>query len=80
MKAQQSPIIEDTVLAKLRLLPPEKKREVIDFVDFLQQKIGPKRKRRSIKGLWAGLGISVSESDISDIRQEMWDKFPREDF
>lgn len=30
--------IEEKVLEKLRELPPEKQKEVLDFVDFLKEK------------------------------------------
>jgi hypothetical protein len=35
--------------------------------------------RRSLYGLWANVGIDVSEGDIDEIRREMWSNFPRED-
>jgi len=33
--------------------------------------------RQSLRGLWRGL--TVTESDINVVREEMWDGFPRED-
>jgi hypothetical protein len=33
--------------------------------------------RQSLRGLWRG--SNTTESDISEVRQEMWEKFPRED-
>ena len=71
--------IEQTVLEKLRALPPEKQQEVLDFVEFLEHKSLPKQPRRSLKGLWADLGISITEEDIAEARREMWGNFPRED-
>jgi mRNA-degrading endonuclease RelE of RelBE toxin-antitoxin system len=50
----QQPIrIEQAVLDKLRSLPLEKQQEVLDFVEFLEQKIRGKRRRQagSAKGL-----------------------------
>jgi hypothetical protein len=35
--------------------------------------------KRSLYGLWADLGIDITEDDIDDIRREMWGNFPRED-
>lgn len=32
--------------------------------------------RKSLRGLWQGLDIT--EDEISEMRQEMWDNFPRE--
>lgn len=43
--------IEQQVLEKLRALPPERQNEVLEFVDFLKQKDGPKKPRRSLRGL-----------------------------
>jgi hypothetical protein len=34
-------------------------------------------KRRSLRGVWKGLDIT--ESDIAEVRKEMWEGFPRED-
>jgi hypothetical protein len=36
--------------------------------------------KRSLYGLWANLGIDISEEDIDEIRREMWGNFPRDDF
>ncbi len=71
--------IEQSVLEKLRALPVEKQHEVLDFVEFLDRKRNRERTRRSMKGLWADLGIQISEKDISEARREMWGGFPRED-
>jgi hypothetical protein len=71
--------IEQSVLEKLRALPPEQQREVLDFAEFLHQKSIAKRPRRSLKGLWADLGVQITEEDIAEARREMWGNFPRED-
>jgi hypothetical protein len=70
--------IEEKVLEKLRDLPPEKQKEVLDFVDFLKGKNGPKTPRRSLRGLWADLNIQITEEDIAEARREMWGNFPRD--
>ncbi|HNR14116.1 MAG TPA: hypothetical protein PKM59_12465 [Thermodesulfobacteriota bacterium] len=72
--------IEQIVIKKLRVLTPEMQQEVLDFVEFIQQKKAARVPRRSVKGLWADLNIHVSEQDIDKDRGEMWDNFPREDF
>ena len=71
--------IEQTVLEKFRALPPEKQQEVLDFVEFLEQRNGAKLPRRSAMGLLADLGIHISKEDIDEARREMWGNFPRED-
>jgi hypothetical protein len=39
--------IEQQVPEKLRDLPPEQQKEVLDFVNFLKEKNGTKKPRRS---------------------------------
>jgi hypothetical protein len=71
--------IEEAVLEKLRALPIEQKREVLDFVEFLSRKNGQRLPRRSLKGLWADLNVDITAEDIAEARREMWGNFPRED-
>ena len=71
--------VAQLVLEKLRTLPVEKQQEVLDFVEFLQQKVMAKRPCRSVKGLWADLGVQITKEDIAEARREMWGNFPRED-
>ena len=68
--------IEEAVIAKLRELPEDKQREVLDFASFLGSK--DRRPLKSLEGLWAGQGVDVSEEDIAELRREMWSKFPRD--
>jgi hypothetical protein len=70
--------IEEQVLQKLRDLPPEKQKEVLDFVDSLKEENGPKQPRRSLLGLWADLNIHITEEDIAEARREIWGNFPRD--
>ena len=64
--------IEQAIVEKLRGLPVEKQREVLDCVEFLQRKSVPKPPRRSLKGLWADLEIDITEADIAEVRREMF--------
>lgn len=70
--------IEQALLEKVRSLPPERQQELLDFAEFLQQKAAVQRPRLSIKGLWAGFKIDITEEDIAEMRHEMWGNFPRE--
>lgn len=70
--------IEEMVLQKLRQLPPEKQKEVLDFIESLKAKDGPRRPLRSLRGLWADLGVDITEEDIAEARREMWGNFPRD--
>jgi hypothetical protein len=72
--------IEELVIEKLRGLPPDQKKEVLHFVEFLQEKKGAKQPLQSLHGLWADLGVEISEKDIADARREMWSTFPRGSF
>jgi hypothetical protein len=69
---------EEMILDKLRALPPEKKQEALDFVEFLDQKCRGKRPYPSLHGLCADLGVDISEEDIAEARRDMWGNFPRE--
>jgi hypothetical protein len=72
--------IENAVLENVKKLSTEKKREVLDFAEFLVQKNEPKLPRRSLYGALADLNINITEEDISEARKEMWGNFPREHF
>jgi hypothetical protein len=69
--------VEQQVLEKLRELPLQKQEEVLAYIGRLQEET-IRRPRRSLAGLWADLGVNVSEEDISQARQEMWGNFPRD--
>jgi hypothetical protein len=68
---------EQQVLEKLRELPPQKQEEVLAYISRLQEKTA-RLPRRSLSGLWAGLGVDVTEKDISEARREIWGNFPRD--
>jgi uncharacterized protein DUF2281 len=70
--------IEQQLLEKLRDLPPDKQKEVLDFVESLKKSNGSKKPRRSLRGLWADLNIQITEGDIAEARREMWGNFPRD--
>jgi hypothetical protein len=71
---------EQTILEKIRQLPPDKQQEVLDFVESLQQKTTQKQPLRDPEGLWADLGIEIAEEDLAEARREMWGNFPRDNF
>ncbi|MGH7846552.1 MAG: hypothetical protein ACREQW_15475 [Candidatus Binatia bacterium] len=66
--------IEKSVLEKLLKLPVDKQKEVLDFVESLERKAGERQSRRSLKGLWADLGVDISAEDIATGRREIWRK------
>lgn len=70
--------IEQAVLQNLRELPPEQQQQVLNFIQSLKQKSLSPQPRRNLYGLWSDLDIEITEADIAEIRQEMWENFPKE--
>lgn len=64
--------IEETVLEKVKVLPPDRKQEVLDFIESLEQKEMKPQSRRSLKGTLADLNVKISDEDILEARNEMW--------
>ncbi len=64
--------IDETMLEKLRMLPPEKQQEVADFVDFLSQQRAASGRKPRLKGLCADLKVRISGDDIDQVRREIW--------
>ena len=73
--------IVDEVASKVTMLPLEKQREVLDFVEFILHKTEgmPAPPRKSLRGSLAHLGFDAKNEDIDEVRREMWKNFPRED-
>lgn len=71
--------LDESFLEKLRQLPPEKQKEVVDFVDRLHKADAKRVPRRSPEGLWSDLGSHITEKDIAEIRAEIGSNFPRAD-
>lgn len=68
---------EQLVLVKLQILPPERQKEVLDFVEFLEQKqIAAQHPRREWIGTASDLRVDLTEEDIAEARREMWGNFP----
>jgi hypothetical protein len=69
-----------------RVLTLAKQLSPIDKVRLIEQ-VTPQLKReliasqstprKSLRGMWRG--IDITDDDINRVRQQMWDKFPRED-
>lgn len=64
---------EQVILERLRTLPRDKQREVLDFVDFLAHKSSPNKQYKGMQGLWEKFNLDISEADIEDLRKEMWE-------
>ncbi len=71
--------IEQTLIEAVRSLPPEKQQELLEHANRLRSEPEFRKSFKSIKDLWAGMGISISAEEIDEMRREMWKDFPRED-
>ena len=71
--------LEQAIQEIVHELPPHKQRELFDYASRLQAESAKKPPLRSIEGLWAHLGISLSAEEIDENQREMWRNFPRED-
>jgi len=71
--------LEQAILEAVRALPAEKQREVLNHATSLRDEAGKKSPFKSVRGLWADLGISLSPEDIDENQREIWRNFPRED-
>lgn len=70
----------NSVLKMLRKLTPRERLKVISMaLPELENSLGKKsRPRKSLRGLWKGMGASISAKEIDKLRKEMWHDFPRE--
>lgn len=68
------------ILENAQQLPPaEKARLLADISASLQQELDTKsHPKHPLQGIWQG--INISADDIETARDDMWGKFPREDF
>ena len=63
---------EEVLLEKFKVLPANRRQELLDFAEFLESKETVKRPRRSLKGALAHLNIKITDEDIRQARNEMW--------
>jgi hypothetical protein len=71
--------LEQAILEAVRSLPPEKQQEILNHAAQLRDESSPKKPLKSVKGLWADLGVSLSGDEIEENQRDMWRNFPRED-
>jgi hypothetical protein len=72
--------VEEVLIEKVKVLPMNRKQEVLDFAEFLEEKEARLQPRQSMYGILADLNINITEEDIAEARKEMWGNFPREHF
>jgi hypothetical protein len=65
--------IAEAIVEKLKTLPPDKQREVLDFATFLGERLPQRPPCRNVKGLLSkSISSAPSEQDMVGARQEMW--------
>jgi hypothetical protein len=69
---------EQAIPEVVRALPVEKQEEVLSHAARLGADAANRGPFKSVKGLWAGLEISLSASEIEENQRDMWSNFPRE--
>ncbi len=63
---------EEVLLQIFKILPTNRRQELLDFAKTLEQKEVVKSPRRSLKGALADLQINLTEEDLREARNEMW--------
>jgi hypothetical protein len=71
--------LEKAILSAVRALPPEKQQELLSHAARLRDECVKKKPFKSVKSLWADLGISLSSGEIEQNQRGMWRNFPRDD-
>ena len=71
--------VEQAILEAIKALPTDKQQEILSHATRLRDEAIPRKPFKSVKGLWADLGISLSAEEIDENRREMSKNFPRED-
>jgi hypothetical protein len=69
----------ELLLDRWRTLPPEQQQALMNVATELVAHPPALIPKRNLKGLWADRNIDLDEQDLRDLRQEMWQNFPRED-
>lgn len=71
--------LEEAILEAVRALPAKKQQEVLNHAVRPRDEEGKNRPFKSIRGLWADLGVSLSPEEIEENQQDMWRNFSRKD-
>ena len=71
--------LEQAILEAVRALPAEKQQEILSHAARLRDETVKKAPFKSVRGLWADLGISLSPAEIEQNQSDMWKNFPRDD-
>ncbi|HXB69580.1 MAG TPA: hypothetical protein VNY05_15115 [Candidatus Acidoferrales bacterium] len=71
--------LEQAILEAVRALPPEKQQKILNHAARLRDETSKKTPFKSVMGIWADLGVSLSAAEVEDNQRDMWRNFPRED-
>lgn len=71
-------VSEQSLLQRWRALPPPERQIILEFAEFLGQKHATHPPRKSLLGLCADLGVTITAEEIDEARHEMWGNFPRD--
>lgn len=63
---------EEVLLEKFKVLPANRKKEILEIVDAFVEQEAVKKPRRSLKGALADLNVNITEEDIRKARNKMW--------
>ena len=79
MRVRSFVSLEQRILEAVRALPAEQQQEILNHAARLREEAGRKSPFKSVRGLWADLGVSLSADEIEANQRDMWRNFPRED-
>ena len=71
--------VEDAIMEAVRGLSFDRQQEILDHATRLRDQCKVKRPLKSVRGLCADLGVSLSAEEIEENQREMWKNFPRDD-
>jgi hypothetical protein len=63
--------LEQAILEAVRALPAEKQQEVLNHAARLRGESARKQPFKSVRGLWTGLGVSLSADEIDENQRDM---------
>jgi hypothetical protein len=68
--------LEQAILEAIRALPADKQQEVLSHAAKLRDEARKTSSFKSVRGLWADLGLSLSSKEIEGNQRDMWRNSP----
>ncbi len=69
---------EEVLLKTFKILPTNRKQELLEYAKTLEQKEAVKKSRVSLKGIWADLNVNITDEDMLEARNEMWRSYTKD--